>query len=69
MCTRRRVPLSVGIIATSSLFYAGSMMEFDNIVTDQPLSRTSCGYWMIKGGVFGAGLVSGSLVSSIFRTQ
>lgn len=65
VCTRKKVPLSVGIMATSSLFYAGSMIEFDNLVTAQPLSKTSCGYWMIKGGVFSAGFVSGSLVSSV----
>lgn len=67
MYTRKRMPLSLGIVATSSLFYAGSMLEFDNLVTAQPLSKRSCGYWMIKGGVFGVGLVSGSLVSSVLR--
>ncbi|KAL0265686.1 UNVERIFIED_CONTAM: hypothetical protein PYX00_011400 [Menopon gallinae] len=26
-----------------------AMLEFDNLVTAQPLSRRSCGYWMLKG--------------------
>lgn len=65
LCSRKKGPFVSGVLATSSLFYIGSLVEFDNLITDQPVQKSSYGYWMFKCGLFGAGLASGSLISGL----
>lgn len=65
----KKVPLIIGIGAASSLLYTGSLFEFDRLITDQPLSKASYGYWMIKGGILGLGMMTGSLASMIARRK
>ncbi|ELQ76772.1 hypothetical protein THOM_0211 [Trachipleistophora hominis] len=55
-------PLIIGALGTFSLFYTGSIMEFDNLVTMRPVKKSSVGYWMLCGGVMCAGLMGGGLV-------
>lgn len=58
-------PLIIGALGTFSLFYTGSIMEFDNLVTMRPVRKSGVGYWMLCGGVMCAGLMGGGLVRSV----
>lgn len=59
-------PVLVGLAGTFTLFYAGSLSEFDRLVTMRPVRKDGIGHWLLCGGVMSAGLVSGGIVRGIY---
>ncbi|KAF7684803.1 hypothetical protein TCON_0025 [Astathelohania contejeani] len=59
--------LFFGISGSMSLFYLGSLMEFDRLVTLRPIPKTRPGYWLIGGGVCCVGLSTGIIAQSFIK--
>lgn len=61
-------PITIGLLGTSTLFYAGSMLEFENLVTLQPIKKNKMGYWLFCGGMVSLGMVCGGIMRGIGNT-
>lgn len=57
-----RYPVTLSTIGMFSLLYTGSMMEFDNLVTQKTLSKIKPGFWVIGSGAVCAGLGVGTAI-------
>ncbi|KRH95122.1 hypothetical protein M153_2500010065 [Pseudoloma neurophilia] len=54
-------PITVGLLGATTLFYTGSMLEWDNLVALQPIKPYRPGFWAICGGMSSLGLITGGL--------
>lgn len=61
-----RNSILIGLTTASSLFYLGSMLEFNTLTSHQNIKIKRPGYWLIGAGFVGVGMSLGSFYNFAF---